>query len=150
MNRVDLVHHGRDEIAKRAAGLRTEFDRLRTAIEAEPMEDGITHPGEDIVAEIVATYGADALTDFILETEPPALAAVLLRLFGRFSRPAEPVRRRLANYALQSESVELRDALVQAVELWEDKEMIGLIAAQAEPVPWLADYIRRVAEELRG
>lgn len=143
------VRYGRNDAGQLTTGIRAEVDRLKFAIEAEPVEDGISHPGEDIIAEIAATYGDDALVDLILETEPPVLAANLLRLHGRTAKPVAPLRRRLVEQAMQSDSVEVRDAMVQAVELWEDKESINLIANREEPVSWLADYIRRVAEELR-
>ena len=125
-----------------------EIQWLTSTIETEPVEDGVSHPGESVIAEIVDVRGADALADMILQIGAPSLAAAALRLFGRVASPSAGARQRLIEHGLHSESVEIRDAVVQSVELWKDQDAVHMLEKHQEPVPWLAEYIRSVVEEL--
>lgn len=126
------------------------IDRLTSILESEPIEDGVSHAGESNVAEIIATYGANVFTAVILKTENLSLAAAMIRLLGRANPPARAVRHQLIEHGLGSESVEIRDAIVQAVELWEDQEGAHILRDHDEYISWLADYIQRVVNELEG
>jgi hypothetical protein len=134
----------------RSAELLRDIGRLTASVEVEPVEDGVTHPGEEIVTEIIAIHGVDLLAYGILKTSPPSVVAAMLRLLGRTTLPDGHVRQRLVEQGLRSTSVEVRDAVVQAIELWEDLESVHLLITHEESVPWLAEYIRRVVAEFRG
>ena len=117
---------------------------LRAAIEAEPVEDGTSHPGERIIAETVAANEAEGFVSALLEVAPNSLQASMLRLLGRGPVQDASLRRRVIEAGLSSEDVQIRDAAVQAVESWEDADCIELLRQHEEPVKWLADYMQDV------
>ncbi len=126
--------------------------RIRAALEAEPVEDGYTHPAEADLAEMTRN-GVQAARDWLSGaiTEggwPRSLAAGLLRLLGRQRIFTGAWRLRVIQLALSSPAIELRDAGVQAAESWGDPEAVGVLRAHAEPCGWLADYIERVIKDL--
>jgi hypothetical protein len=51
---------------------------------------------------------------------------------------------------LRSPSVEVRDAAVQAAELWADSDSLRCLREQRETTPWLADYIKKVVRDLES
>lgn len=124
--------------------------RLRSALEGESVEDGMSHPAEFVLEELLQRYGADALVNLILGTARPAMAAEMIRLLARTEPPQSATIRRLVEEGLRRESVELRDAVAQAVELWEDTEAAAVLSKHQEPIAWLADYMDRVVKDLRG
>ena len=126
--------------------------RIRAALEAEPVEDGYTHPAETDLAEMTRNGGQiarDWLSGALAEGGwPRSLAAGLLRLLGRQRIFTGAWRLRVIQLALASPDIELRDAGVQAAESWGDPEAVGVLRAHAEPCAWLADYIERVSRDL--
>ena len=123
---------------------------LRAAIEAEPVEDGTSHPAERVIAETIAGNEAEGFVSALLEVAPSPLQASMLRLLGRAPVQDAPLRRRVIEAGLSSEDVQIRDAAVQAVESWEDAACIELLRQHEEPVKWLADYIQDVIVDLEG
>ncbi|TVR63976.1 MAG: hypothetical protein EA420_06155 [Candidatus Competibacteraceae bacterium] len=126
--------------------------RIRAALEAEPVEDGSTHPAETDLAEMTRNGGqvaGDWLSGAIAEGGwPRGLAAGLLRLLGRQRIFTGTWRLRVIQLALSSPDIELRDAGVQAAESWGDPAAVQVLRARAEPCAWLADYIERVIRDL--
>lgn len=126
--------------------------RIRAALEAEPVEDGYTHPAETDLAEMARNGGQvarDWLSGALAEGGwPRSLAAGLLRLLGRHRIFTGAWRLRVIQLALASSDIELRDAGVQAVESWGDPETVEMLRAHREPCGWLADYIERVIRDL--
>ena len=137
-------------IAPRNRELTRDVDRLIAIIESEPIEDGVTHPGEEHLANIIAKHGTGAFVTIIGETRLLALSAAFIRLLARVNRPPQEIRLELIARTISSDSVEIRDAIVQAVELWEDHEAVQLLAGHQESIPWLAEYISLVLNELGG
>lgn len=125
--------------------------RVITAIEQEPVEDGVSHPAEPWLAGFLRQYGATALYVEMFERRRSAtLVASLLRLLGR-QKPENPqMREQILRAALASSSIEVRDAAVQAAELWEDRTAVELLRDHVEQNPWLADYIGRVLQQIAG
>lgn len=127
-------------------------NRIRAALEAEPVEDGYTHPAEAFLEEVVRDKGQAAggwLIDVISNRRwNGALTAGLLRLLSRQKPLAETWRRHIIQVALSSSDVELRDAGVQAAESWEDPATVEILQKHREQCAWLADYIRRVIRDL--
>jgi len=119
------------------------------AIEAEPVEDGITHPGEAIVLRICARNATKALVEAIM-APPSGLAASMVQIVGRVPPMELDLRRRLIQHALASVDVQLRDAAVQAVELWDDVALADLLEEHSEEVQWLQTYIAEVIEDFRA
>jgi hypothetical protein len=126
--------------------------RMRATLEAEPVEDGYTHPAEADLADMIRNGGqaaGDWLSGAIAEGGwPRSLAAGLLRLLGRQRIFTGAWRLRVIQLALASSDIELRDAGVQAAESWGDPAAVGVLRAHGEPCAWLADYIERVIKDL--
>ncbi len=121
---------------------------LTREIDAEPVEDGVTHPAEPALGEFLARYGAGRLYRELFESGlGNGRIADLLRLLGRIqvrrAEEFEPILRT----ALASPSLDVRDAAVHVIELWENPRASELLRTHHEPLPWLADHIARV---LRG
>lgn len=124
--------------------------QLWSRLDAEPLEDGVTHSAEEVVAKaLVEPGGLAAFTQFF-EAEPnPEFAASMLRLAGRVGLPADrDTRGELVGIALNSTSIALREAAVEAIEQWEDVKLMPLLAAHTEPAAWLKTYIEDVIADL--
>jgi hypothetical protein len=123
---------------------------LSAEMDAEVVEDGITHPAENALASYVAAHGTAHLFEAMFADHPDhSRTASLLRLMGRISVP-EDARLRFVTAGLASSNVEVRDAAVQATESWADSSLEQSILTHREPVAWLADYMARVARDLEA
>lgn len=120
---------------------------LRAAIEAEPVEDGVNHPGEQVIAETIAGYEVEGFVTAVLEITPSSQQASILQLLGRVPVRNASLRRRIIEAGLSSSDVQIRDAAVQAVESWEEGDCIDLLRHHEEPVKWLDNYIQNVIIE---
>lgn len=127
--------------------------KLRAAFEAEPLEDGLDHPAETTIrGALQSGKGRDVLEwlrTFSLDTAHPGFAASVLRCLGRQERPGTGSWRvGLVRDGLATEDVGIRDAAIQAAELWGDRNMRRVLEEHSEPVLWLRDYVRDVLEDL--
>ncbi len=127
--------------------------KLHTAFEAEPLEDGMHHKAEDIIEQALQ-YGENErilewLRAFSSDDTQPVFAASVLRCLGRQEYPGtSPWRSELVRDALAVDDIEIRDAAVQAAELWGDRDMLPVLKSHSEPEPWLQDYISDVIDDL--
>lgn len=108
------------------------------------------HPAERIIADaLTGTENSDVLTwlkAFSLDSTRTSLAASVLCCLGRQEHPGtERWRAGLVRDGLVARDVEIRDAAVQAAELWGDRGIQTILLAHSEPEPWLRDYVRDVA-----
>ncbi len=127
--------------------------RLQATFEAEQLEDGMDHPAERIIGEVLEStedqYIFDLFSAFSLDEAHPSFAASVLRCLGRQVHPRTVVwRTDLVRNALRMNNIEIRDAAVQAAELWGDDEMRNILEQHFEPELWLRDYISDVLAEL--
>jgi hypothetical protein len=125
--------------------------RIQLALEFEPVEDGHTHTMEDYLKKIIYERGQEIgswLIDVISGRWNQCLAAELLRLVSRQKPFTENWRLDVIRTALSSPNVELRDAAVQAAELWEEPQAVEVLQQHEERCAWLADYIKRVVQDL--
>ena len=147
---------------------------LWRAFEAEPVEDGMIHPAEQIVeeyAELLAGIAPRQLVSMLAE-EGGEFAASALCCIGRCEIPRNgwPVdppavfssklahhlsiakpggwRLGLVEAALDSPDVRIRDAAVQASENWEDPDVLPALQGHRDSVPWLSRYAQGVASDL--
>jgi hypothetical protein len=120
------------------------------AIVAEPVEDGMTHPAERLIATFAQRHGSGEVRGIVCELEKRRLAADFLRLLGRAAPLDAAARSEILRDALQSSDLEVRDAAIQAAESWNDRALAEILRSHREQVPWLADYLRRVAADLEG
>lgn len=129
------------------------LDRLHASFDAEPFEDGMDHPAEQVIAAALESEDRDTTLQWIssacLESETPAFAAATLLCVARQSGigttewRAELVRRGLA-----ADEIDLRDAAIQAAESWGDPGLGAILAVHSEPVSWLDEYRRGVIDDL--
>lgn len=127
--------------------------KLQAAFEAEPLEDGMSHPAETVIRRALQSgEGGDVLEwlrRFSLDTARPGFAASVLRCLGRQERPGTGSWRvALVRDGLAAEDVGIRDAAIQAAELWGDRDMRRVLEEHFEPVLWLRNYVRDVMEDL--
>ena len=148
--------HGDAEAQSSPALLRERArlsNRLGAAFDADPLEDGISHPAEKILAEALRFRGErpvlEWLRNFSLDTAHPSFAASVLRCLGRQPCPGTSSwRSGLVRGGLAADRVEIRDAAVQAAELWGGPDTRAVLETHSEPRPWLRDYIRDVIDDL--
>ena len=128
---------------------------LSAAFEAEPVEDGVAHPAEQILERALHTgeqsTALGVVAALCVQPARPALSAATLRCLGRLTPPGSAAwRSTVISDALAHSDLELRDAAVQTVESWGDPNLLDVLRAHHEAVPWLADYIREVTEDLQA
>ena len=137
-----------------AGQIRDRLDMmLGAAFDAEPVEDGVAHPAERILERALHTGDQSTAHGIVaalcVDTARPGFSAASLRCLGRLTLPGSSAwRSSVISEALAHSDVELRDAAVQAVESWGDPNLLDVLRAHREAVPWLADYIREVTEDL--
>ena len=128
-------------------------NKLHAAFEAESLEDGMHHKAEDIIGQAFQS-GEDPrilewLRDFSLDDTQPSFAASVLRCLGRQEHlGTSSWRSELVRDALALDDVEIRDAAVQAAELWDDREILPVLKSHSEPELWLRNYISDVINAL--
>ena len=113
----------------------------------------MNHLAEEIIGAVLQSSTEPCLLGWLRAFSPdvtqPSFAASVLRCLGRLAEPGTSRwRAELVGAALASEELEIRDAVVQAVESWKDPELIDLLESHSEPVTWLRDYARDVFDDL--
>lgn len=127
--------------------------QLRASFHEEPVEDGVTHAAEDILATALLDNTYFGILDWISqatrETSSPTHSASILRCLGRLNVDLSTTwKAEIIENALRTDDVEIRDAAVQAAERWGDKPLIEILMAHDEPEDWLAEYIDEVISDL--
>ena len=128
-------------------------NRLWMAFAADPLEDGMAHPAEEIIGEALRSTEDKPVLDwfrtFSLDAERPSFAASVLRCLGRQTPPGTDLwRTELVRDGLAMDDVEIRDAAVQAAESWGDRSLVDVMRAHLEAEPWLREYIEDVISDL--
>jgi hypothetical protein len=132
------------------AAERRSLASIVSALDEEPIEDGITHRAQHALVEHINEFGTVGFASYVAALFPAARAASLLRLFGRSEKIGTELHKALLAWGLASTSVEVRDAAIQAAENWGDDDLIGLLSRHQEPVVWLGSYAARVVRDLGG
>ena len=132
---------------------RLEFG-LKAAFDAEPLENGINHPAEQIIGDALRSGDRLHILAWLralsVDVEHPGLSASVLRCLSR-SRPGTSVwRAGVVRAALGAGDVEMRDAAVQAAESWGGAEMRDVLRGHVEGVSWLRAYIQDVVDDLEA
>ena len=134
-------------------------ERLATALwmsfESEPVEDGMEHPADTIIADAYQSENVRWMLDWLknlsTDASQPSFASSVLRCIGRIDNfGTVSWRIGVVRDCLAIDDVEIRDAAVQAAELWADIELVDVLQSHLEPEPWLREYILDVADDLAG
>lgn len=152
------VFHFQDSEAKPQLPKSLELVRLKYALhasfEADPLEDGMYHPAEKIIAEALWSLEDQDVLEWLsaicLDTSRPSFAASVLRCLGRQDSPGtNSWRVELVRSGLALSDVEIRDAAAQAAESWMDSNLVNVLESHSEPEEWLRVYIRGIIDDLR-
>lgn len=127
--------------------------RLRASFEADPLEDGMDHPAEEIIGEALRSkedqHALEWLRGLSLDAAHPSFAASVLHCLGRQTHPGTSSwRADLVRDGLAVDNLEIRDAAVQAAESWGGSGLLDILGSHSESVPWLRNYIQEVIEDL--
>lgn len=125
------------------------------ALDAEPLEAGMDHRAESVLAEALkgsAPSGMfDAVRDCCLSADGRVAAADLLRCLARLSEPGtDRWRADLIRDALKTGEVEVRDAALEAAEAWKSRSMLEVLRSHVDPDPELRGEISEIVGEWEG
>lgn len=140
-----------DGLEQRKKQLRFE---LHSAFESIPLESFVEHPADEILAKALhAAAESPAIFQFIqefcLDFSRPDFAASTLRCLSRQPQPKDSEwRTQLVRASLASESLNVRDAAIQAADAWRDADMATVLRSHQESEPWLRDYIGEISADL--
>lgn len=126
---------------------------IQSALESEPLESGLPHPVEGTVRNALRDPRSRGwIRAAVLETFEDSFAADLLRCVGRMDyQLVGGWGIELAEAALASRSVELRDASLQALESWGRPSLVALRAhLEREQTNWLRAYTDQVIRDLQA
>jgi len=128
--------------------------KIIAVFESDPLEDGYFHPAENLLREMILEFGDRAflfIQRMIMDKAQPALGASVLRCLGRITTArSEQWRATLIDDALKNENIEVRDAAIQAAELWSGNLMATILERHNEPVDWLHDYMNQVIRDIKS
>ncbi len=129
---------------------------ILSAIYAEPVEDGYSHPAEEVLRKLVVHFPqktSNWLYNTVQYETNAGIVASILKCLGRLE-PNGYIDHGLAiaEAALKHHDVEVRDAAVQMLEEWGSEKAVGILDQHLknEEVDWLRDYIESVLEDLKG
>lgn len=134
-----------------------EYSRLKGSLwlsfKAEPLEDGIDHLADEVIADALQSPDLavlDWLRSFSLDNDQVWFASSVLRCLGRQESPgSKDWRARLVTDALASDELEIRAAAIDAAGAWLDPWMgpdvdhhiTRVLERHVEQDQWLAQYI---------
>jgi len=128
---------------------------LLDSLREQPIEDGVTHPGEALLRRALRSYAAEVrawLSEQTVSSVSRTFAerGSLLRLVGRMPRlQVAPWGYALVASVLKDADLEVRDAAVKALELWRGPAALKILETHVESERWLSDHLRRLVEELK-
>jgi hypothetical protein len=127
-----------------------EFKGIIQSVIDVPVESYYVHPSEECIARLIRRHGPNVIYELVASKfDDYYITASLLTILGRMYEIPKTMRCSLVKLGLSSPNVEVRDATIAAVELWEDAELIDVLREHVESVGWLADYRDRIIEELK-
>lgn len=129
--------------------------QLSYELELEPVEDGISHPVERVMQELLTNssrIGSDWIkTSFqrLVEEKKEVAAAGLLQCIGRIKSEAlNDIVGGLVSQGLAHGSAQVREAAISIVEQIADTDLTSLLSRHSDSVPWLNLYAERVLKDL--
>jgi len=124
-------------------------------LEVEPIDDGYSHPAEEIIEKALKKHKTLAPTwiqaIYLKNFNRPAVAAGILRCIGRLKNDlVEPWGRSMAMRGLSHPAAEVREAAIRALEMWGGQESTEALKnhIDSEPVAWLKNYVNQVINDL--
>lgn len=133
-----------------APAVETRVSRLAYCLEAEQAEDGVSHPAEQAAIDLIESGNGNYLLDYAIASISRGHfnAAALLRILGRVREVDGDSRVALVSQGLLSGLLGVRDAAIQAAEQWGDSRLVTTLQSHKEDVPWLAEYLSHVIDDI--
>lgn len=138
-----------------------DIDKLRlerellVSFDEDTVEDGMHHPAEDIILDVLKNQDKKKalswIREFVLDAARPDFAySILVCLTHQPPLGTAPWRVQLIHDALSSQDIGVRDAAAQAAESWADPDILPILKMQKakEPVSWLQDYMKGIIEDI--
>lgn len=130
---------------------------LLLSFDEEIVEDGMYHPAEGIILDVLKNQDKKKalswIRELILDAARPDLAySILICLTHQPPLGTTSWRVQLIRDALGSQDIGVRDAAAQAAESWADPDILPILKMQnaKEPVSWLQDYIKGIIEDIQA
>ena len=128
---------------------------LMNAFDAEPLENGVTHPAEEIISKFLLKSNGPLvytwLEELIVNTTRPAFVSSIILCLGRFEQlGTADWRATIIRQSLASENIEIRDAAAQAAESWGGYSIRDILLQHNEQILWLRDYIHSIIEDMEN
>lgn len=137
-------------MANRDPALSHVCTAVMVSLRAQPLEDGMIHPAEQIVID--ALRAAIDFEAMVLYGSKCSSRGDILRLLARSvkSIPSSVALwiEGLAIRVLNDHEVDVRDAAIYALEMVGSARAVMALQAHVDPVPWLHGYAQHVANEL--
>lgn len=137
-----------------AASYKRFRNELIATLRDEPIEDGVAHPAELVIAEVLCknpsackNWLSRALAEH--QVTHASLAASIVRCIGRLEYDQVGAwGMGVAGDALRHGSVEVREAAVRALEAWGGRKALEKLRNHHDKRPWLDDYVQDVIADL--
>ena len=142
-----------DETSQIPSQIKQLANELQADFQNNPLQDGMDHPAARTLQRAIQNIPAHQLMTWLKTTctdaHSPVFAASVLICLGALPNPLDPPRRRqLIREALESQSIDIREAAIQAVEQWQEVDLADLLQNHTDPEPWLQQYARGVAQDI--
>jgi hypothetical protein len=135
-------------------GLDPQWMLALKMLETEPVDDGMEHGAEDVVADLVSEFEweEDRLLSTMRQLESDAAFPDLVRILGRLELSNRALKWQIPLIAglLHSSDVAVRDAALQAVDNWGKSEFRSVLEGYEEPELWLRQYRDDLVSCMRG
>jgi len=130
--------------------------QLVRSFELEVVEDGVSHPAEYLMTQMLQTIPGSAaswIEDAYFDTcySRPVTASGILRCIGRLPKQyTAEWGEDLASEALWQDDPEIRESAIRAFERWGNTRAIDelTLRLEEESEPWLRDYMSEVIADL--
>lgn len=131
------------------------YFQLLYELELEPIEDGVSHPIERILQDLISKssqVGRDWITasfQRLIDEKKDSIAAGLLQCIGRIKSDAlETIIEDLVSQGLAHSNAEVRESAISVMEQLEHQSFVSTLGNHQDSVPWLQRYARKVASEI--
>jgi hypothetical protein len=118
-----------------------------------PLRDGYSHPAAVLLEDYIMRHpnaAGDISSMLQSNAERSLFVSDTIRLLAHFLPFTPEWRAQIVAMGLASPSVSVRDAAIQAVEIWDEPLLIGILQRHREPEPWLATYQMKLLSLMAG
>jgi hypothetical protein len=124
-----------------------DFRQLINLIKLSPVEDGMSHLAEPLLEKFLDEYGINIFLEILNQSKNDVDS--FIRLLGRI-KGLSTDKSVLAFIAksIYSRDLTIRDAVLQAIELWNDTSYLPILKSYIESEEWLDKYRGEIIAQL--